>query len=130
MTRTAYVISFLIVGLIAVTIYQIDRIRAELYGKSVYGTLQAIERDYRDRPLETPALSVISGLRVVRIQSGDHKFPYVWIAGEITNASEPDSIYRVGKVEKIQTPCKNLKQIFDDVTIKPDVINFLQKNCF
>ena len=73
--------------------------------------------------------TALDGLRMLAIESGNPKFPYVWIAMDEVSSVELDGIFRVGQVITPKTSCASLSTVIADAKISKEVGRYLNRHC-
>lgn len=113
-----------------IVFYFTESLTNKLDGKGVYATIQATELDKRKQKFETPVFVTASdGLKMVAIESGNPKFPYVWIATDQASSIEPDGIFRVGGVISPKTSCASISRVVANQKLPDEVTRYLNSHC-
>ncbi|MDR2852676.1 MAG: hypothetical protein LBV61_06455 [Burkholderiaceae bacterium] len=97
--------------------------------KTVYSTIQGFEIYYRDKVISTPFLINSDDLSLVALDSGNEKFPYVWIALNRENPDDPDGVYKVGRDHPKKTDCIKLNKIISLKNISNNPKAYLSRFC-
>jgi hypothetical protein len=97
--------------------------------KAIYAIMQAIELDYRYKVISTPFLIEESSIRLVAVASEDKNFPYIWIALNRINPTDPDGVYKVGTSRPKKISCAEVATVLRQPSISESAKAFLRRNC-
>jgi hypothetical protein len=97
--------------------------------KTVYSTIQGLEIYYRDKLIPTPFFIDSDNLSLVALDSGNEKFPYIWIALNRENPGDPDGIYKVGRDHPKKFNCIKLNEIINLKNTSNNTKTYLSRFC-